>query len=169
MKKIIAIALALVMTLALAVTCFAATSNAVPASQNGDVTATYNTPDAAGTVYKVDVTFDAMTFTYTPEGNGTWDPAQHKYVEKAAAKWEGTGNITVTNHSNAAVAVTLSYAAEEGFEAATANFSKTNFTLVSAATTGAAVTDSATLTMGGSLPASATTATKIGTVTVALS
>ena len=164
MKKFFAFALALALTLALSVTCFAALEN-----KTGDVTATYKTPDPAGTVYKVDVVFGDMEFTYTPEGNGTWDPAQHKYVEKAAAKWEATGNtITVTNHSNAAVTVTLSYDAEEGFEAATATFSKTTFTLDSAATTGAAVADSATLTMDGTLPASATTATKIGTVTVAL-
>ena len=164
MKKIIAIALALVLTCALAVTCFAA----LETPKTGDVTATYKAPDAAGIVYKVDVAFTAMSFTYTPEGNGTWDTTEHEYVEKAAAKWEGTGTITVTNHSNAAFNVAISYEAAEGFEAATANFSKTNFTLDSAATNNEATTDNATLTMGGSLPASATTATTIGTVTVAL-
>ena len=163
MKKFFALALALALTLALSVTCFAALEN-----KTGDVTATYKTPDAAGTVYQVDVAFDAMTFTYTPEGNGVWDPDNHVYKDKAAAKWEGAGTITVTNHSNAAVNVTLSYQAVEGFATATATFSKTTFTLDSAATNNAATTDSATLTMGGSLPASATTATKIGTVTVAL-
>ena len=165
MKKFFALALALVLTFAMAVTCFAATLTA-PGQTTGGVYATYVPAAAAGTVYQVDVAFGEMQFTYTPEGNGEWDTENHQYVNKAAPKWEAAGNtITVTNHSNAAVTVNLSYKAATGFEAATASFDKTTFTLGSADVEFKAVSDSATLTMGGSIPAG--TNGQIGTITVA--
>ena len=45
-----------------------------------------------------------MEFTYTVSGTKTWDAAKHEYVISATDAWSGSDNeITVTNHSNAAV------------------------------------------------------------------
>ena len=169
MKKIIAIALALVMTLALSVTCFAA----APADQNGDVKATYAAGATAGVVYSVNVTFGDMAFTYTDASEGTWDPETHTFKSIVAAKWTATGNtITVKNDSNAAVNVDITYAAATGYEGITGSIENNEFTLPTAVgkEVGAAeLTKTATLTLDGALASNHEAGAKIGTVTVSFS
>ena len=171
MKKIIAIALALVLTLALAVTCLAAE---VPAAQNGDVKATYATGATADTVYSVNVAFGDMAFTYTAESEGTWNPETHAFDDKTPAAWTCTENqnkVTVTNHSNAAVNVTVTYAKATGYEGITGTVANDTFTLATAVGTAKAEapTNTATLTLDGALASTHTAGAKIGTVTVSFS
>ena len=67
MKKIIAAALALTMTLGMSTTALAAgnVDGAGVGSQNPiDVTAKYNDDATESTVYSVDLTWEDMTFTY---------------------------------------------------------------------------------------------------------
>ena len=69
-----------------------------------DINAKYVDSVAAATTISVDVTWEAMEFTYTVSGTKTWDAAKHEYVISATDAWSGSDNeITVKNHSNAAV------------------------------------------------------------------
>ena len=171
MKKLFALALALVLTFALAVTCFAATANTTtPAT--GAVKATYTagaTDDDK--VYSVDVTFGDMNFTYTDTATGAWDPATHTYPDTTPAAWDKTtAEITVKNHSNAAVAVTVSYAKDAGYTGAvTGNITNGSFDLATAVGTAVenAPSATATLTISGA-PVDGVDNTTIGTVTVSI-
>ena len=164
MKKIIAIALALVLTCALAVTCFAATAG------TGEVKATYVAGGTSAIVYDVDVSFGNMEFTYTAASQGTWDPETHSYKDIDEAAWtfgENQNKITVTNHSNVAIKATFTYTGE--VETVYGTF--TNDGVLALATAvgtarDAAPSDSVALTLGGSLTAD--TAGKVGTVTITI-
>lgn len=48
-----------------------------------DVNAKYVDSVAAATTISVDVTWEAMEFTYTVSGTKTWDAAKHEYVISA--------------------------------------------------------------------------------------
>ena len=123
MKKIMSLALALVMLMSLSVTAFAAdTSPKTVEAENGtatiDVTAKYvaDVADPSDT-YNVVVTWSGMEFTYTVEGTQTWNAETHKYdvqMDETGTWSENTATITVTNHSNVAVNATLSFAAAQG-------------------------------------------------------
>ena len=174
MKKFFALALALALTLALSVTCFAANAelDALGEKATNDVNVTYQAGGTSATVYGVDVVFDDMSFTYTAASQGTWDPDSHTYKDIEAATWNKTSaNIKVTNHSNAAVAVAVTYANVQGYEGAVeASISNGTFTLNSAVdtTTANAPTNTAVLNISGAA-ASTDNNTKIGTVTVTIS
>lgn len=114
MKKFFALALALVMICALSVTCFAAIGRDGTGSETATVKANYTAGALSADVYGVDVKFGDMTFTYTAQGQGTWDPADHTYKNLPDATWVGntntSGDVTVTNHSNVDINVTVAYA-----------------------------------------------------------
>lgn len=97
------------------------------------------------TVYSVDVEWGAMTFQYE---SSTWDPEKHeskpgagwqvydsvndKVVvddKGAAVKEDVINEIKVTNHSNAGVWATLTYAGESGHTDTTGGFSFTKGTV----------------------------------------
>lgn len=113
MKKLIATALALTMTLSLSTTALAAgnVDSAGIGSQNPiDVTAKYNNSTADPIVYSVDLKWDDMTFTYNEFGTRTWDPDTHTYTDTTSAGWDKTyAVVTATNHSNAQVTVKFDY------------------------------------------------------------
>ncbi len=172
MKKFFALALALVLTCALAVTCFAATANTTtPAT--GAVKATY-VAGATNTdkVYSVDVTFGDMNFTYTDTATGAWNPENHSYPDTVPAAWNKTSaDITVKNHSNAAVAVTVAYAKDAGYTGAVNGaISEGSFDLESAEGTAVAEAPAKTVTftISGAPENTMTTATTVGTITVTI-
>ena len=109
MKKLIATALALTMTLSLSTTALAAgnVDGAVVGSQEPiDVTAKYNDSATDPIVYSVDLKWDDMTFTYNEFGTRTWDPDTHTYTDTTSAGWDKTyAAVTATNHSNVQVTV----------------------------------------------------------------
>ena len=116
MKKFLALALALVMICALSVTCFAEETvridNDEVTEAEATVKATYVPKEFSVDVYGVDVTFGSMQFTYTDTDQGTWDPDTHSYTDSAEAAWScapGAGDVTVTNHSNVDITVTVEY------------------------------------------------------------
>ena len=59
-------------------------------------------------VYSVDVTWDDVEFTYN-NGSTQWNPATHEYSSYITRPgWaDGNGKVTVTNHSNADVAISV--------------------------------------------------------------
>ena len=170
MKKIISFVLAAAMLISLGITAFAADIEAADGSASGEVTATYvPSTSVGGTVFSVDVTWTNLQFTYNEGSEPTWDAEQHKYVgETVAPSWaESAEQITVTNHSNTNIVATASYEAETGFEAVTMKFDIAPL-VPSAALDGAAHSAYINVTPEGDLPETATTATKIGTITVTI-
>lgn len=112
MKKLVGIVLTITMIMSLCMVSWAGTdsTSTIPYQKN-DISVTGSFSDSFTAVYKVDVVWDAMNFTFT-KGDETWDVNQHKYVLKSgnAGSWSDTNNkITVTNHSNVDVKTTLSY------------------------------------------------------------
>ena len=174
MKKFFALALALVLTFAMAVTCFAAVEkiNAADGTKSKDIAVKYVGSDPSGDVYGVDVEFGAMEFTYIDAVQGQWDPDTHTYLESAEAKWTVAGNtVKVTNHSNVAIDVTVSYADAADYEGGV-EFDVDNgiFTLAAGVVDAYADADAdiATVTVGGTATAADAALAKIGTVTVSI-
>ena len=171
MKKFLSIALALVLTLALSVTCFAAIDAEGAGSETKTVTAKYVAPTFSGDVYGVDVEFGKMEFTYTAAKQGTWDPETHTYLESATAKWTADGNtVEVTNHSNVAITVTVEYENAQGVEGVTGvtgTLANGTFDLAAGVVgdVDGAASGTATLTLAGEIAADNDA---IGTVTVTI-
>lgn len=174
MKKSAIALMGLACTLAVSSFAFASSTPITSVGGTGtqNVMGQYHTNDAAATVYSVDVAWDSMAFTYTVASEGTWNPTTHSFDSASEGSWSDTDNtVKVTNHSNAAVNVTVSYAAEGSYSGITGSFSNGSFQLATAEDTevGNAPNQTATLTLTGALDKSVTTSTKLGTATVTIS
>lgn len=176
MKKLIATALALTMTLSLSTTALAGgnVDGAGVGSQDPiDVTVKYNDSATEPTVYSVDLTWEDMTFTYNESGTRTWDPDTHTYTDTTSAGWDKvTAAVTATNHSNTKVTVSFTYT-PQGDTGVTASMTKPSF-ILAAGVEGRpdeAATNSSLLTIkGDTKPNSSVTAegVTIGTITVTI-
>ncbi len=167
MKKITALIMALAVVMSLGTTTFAETVGT--GDQNIDVEAKYQDSTETPTVYSVDVNWGAMEFTYTESGAMTWNPATHTYTDSTEGTWTATGNtVTVNNHSNAAVAVSFSFAALEAYNTVAGSFDIAAETLEAGVEGAVDAADKvvATLTLTGELDETVTEYTKIGTITV---
>ena len=108
MKKFITLAMTFIMIIVMATSSFAATVGAVDGSATETVDVIINKDDVQ-TVYSVDIDWGTLDFTYNL-GNGRWDPTDHT-VEGGSAGWDiDSAKITVTNHSNAEVAIKAVFA-----------------------------------------------------------
>lgn len=176
MKKIFAILLAALMLMSLSVTAFAAEvpADKVNGDKSKDVTANYEAVDASDPVYKVDIEWGSMEFTYTAASEGTWNPETHKYEDASAAAWTyatGANEVKVTNHSNADVTVEI--ANSNVTQGITFTWDKTSLALATAdnatveGEAGTPTSDTAKLTVSGDLAAS-NQKVNIGTVTLTL-
>lgn len=125
-KKIAGVITAAVLTGVMPITASAnGTVNQDGGSKEITVTGNYEEGTESATVYKVDLVWNAMEFTYTDASEGTWNPDTHQYDGSTAAvwSWDNDANaITVTNHSNTAIDAAFEYTGEPGFEAVTADF-----------------------------------------------
>lgn len=118
-KKIVSVSAALVLTLSVSIPASASSpsdTNTIitdGGSASHEVSATYKTMAEAETVYKVDVQWGDMEFTYNSGlTTKTWDPASHKYIVNSDVEgtWTynvGANEVTVTNHSNAALTASV--------------------------------------------------------------
>lgn len=176
MKKLIATALALTMTLSLSTTALAAGNvdgASVGSQYRIDVTAKYNDSAAEPTVYSVDLTWEDMTFTYNESGTRIWDPDTHTYTDTTSAGWDKvTAAVTATNHSNTKVTVSFTYT-PQGDTGVTVSMSKLSFILAAGVENmpNDAATNSSLLTINASTkPNSSVTAegVTIGTITVTI-
>lgn len=79
-------------------------------SASKDVDLSYEGTSQSEPVYSIDVIWTDLTFTYT-EGTAQWDPSNHDYSSTVEdPKWtDSTGEITVTNHSNAQIFVEITF------------------------------------------------------------
>ena len=176
MKKIIAAALALTMTLGMSTTALAAgnVDDAGVGSQNPiDVTAKYNDGATEPTVYSVDLQWEDMTFTYNESGTRTWNPDTHTYTDSTTSGWDKTtAAVTATNHSNTEVTVSFTYT-PQGDTGVNAAMSKDSFKLAAGVENkpDEAATDSSNLTIDSRTKPNATVSaagTVIGTITVTI-
>lgn len=96
--------------------CLAAKTSAAEKSQNIDVTAKYTTETITPVSYSVDIVWTDMTFTYTKSRTRTWNPDKHSYKTSAAkGSWDKKqATVTVTNHSNVDIRVTMEFIPVEG-------------------------------------------------------
>jgi hypothetical protein len=122
MKKIISILVAAMMIVSLfAVPAFAADKTIIDADSSNDTYegAEQNAFGGSTSVdvqiqingdinhrYAVDIIFNAPVFTLST--GATWHPSEHQYVHETPVTWNGTGNVTVTNHSD----MPITYAAD---------------------------------------------------------
>lgn len=107
MNKLIRAITMLVLLGAISVSVFAAENNG---SQEIDVNARYQTVSSAPACYSVDLLWTDMTFTYTREDTHIWNASDHSYKTSSRGGWDKTrASITVTNHSNVDVRVTITY------------------------------------------------------------
>ena len=88
-----------------------------------EVTVTYKEAEKGGVVRSVNIVWDSMAFTYTPESGGTWNPSEHNYMNKTPSSWSFANNgIKVTNHSNTGITARFSYTPANGFSGISAAF-----------------------------------------------
>lgn len=171
MKKLFTI-LALVLTVALcasfAVSAETYTNVASIPAQDVNVDYVPATDDTTTVVYSVDVAWTDLTFTYSA-GTEKWNPTYHDYsTPKNDGNWTNTdGSITVTNHSNADVDVTVAYSKAEGYNVKV-DVTNAEFTLESAVGTAVGEADAETVTFAVDTAASTAPAADatVGTVTV---
>ena len=87
-------------------------------------------------IISVDITWDAMEFTYTVR-KGAWNPNTHKYEAPTAEGWAATNGtnpkITVTNHSN--TSIKASFAFNGSVEGLNGKFTKDSLVLATAENT----------------------------------
>ena len=82
-------------------------------SREIDVKAKYTVVSTTPASYSVDLQWTDMTFTYIREDTRIWNPLTHTYKTGSRSGWDKTrGSITVTNHSNVDVQVTVAYLPE---------------------------------------------------------
>lgn len=151
MKKFIALALTLALTMCLAVPAFAADPDIE--ENNGTASVTVNGTFNAGSIAQerisVDVSWGSMSFTYNDTIEGTWNDETHNFDGAVAANWTCATNankITVTNHSNTPVEAQLTFA-----KAANTNIVGSFTETVGAANDGVMMIDTAV----GTLPTAA--------------
>ena len=171
MKKLVSMLAAAALVCTMSTTAFAADQTGVNTGDyTADVKGTYQASGSGAVVYSVDIAWEDMSFTYTAAGQGTWDPENHSYTGGSEASWSSSKNITVTNHSNAAVTATAAFQADPGYTDVTMTFGENNGNTIATAVgtqVGEAPSATITVTPGGTLAESANGG-KIGTITVSI-
>lgn len=176
MKKILALVLAVVLVMGLATTAFAVNPiEEINGTDSKDVKVTYVADDEVA-VYRVDITWGSMEFTYTEANVGTWQPESHTYTGNTEAKWEceeADKTITVANHSNVGVDVELAFkkSADTAYANVTGSLSKPTIELNRAEANtefNTAPSGSSVLTLGGTIADQEAGTYTVGSVTVTL-
>ena len=109
MKKMLSLTLALALILSLAIPAFAADTD------SRDVTARYEKTETEDEIRSFDLSWGELSFTYSETTEKTWNPSTHTYTEETTGGWDKTeAEITVTNHSNIELTVTMALTPVEG-------------------------------------------------------
>lgn len=172
MRKGIASLLTCSMVMAMTSTVYASegSSNVGTGDQTIDVSAKYSDNTESPIVYNVELTWEAMEFTYAVGGTNVWNPDTHEYESDVSANWIANGNkLTLTNHSNAEVNASLQFNADEMYNSVKGNFDNSEVVLPSAenkTVDASELTSTSALSLSGSLNSDVTELTKVGTITV---
>lgn len=106
MKKILAIALCVVLCFCMAVPAFAAgTPEATYEGENKSADVNITIDGAITHVYLVDIEFTNTTFTYST--GSKWNPEKYQYEPTADPTWTGTGTVKIINHSDLKIDYTV--------------------------------------------------------------
>ncbi len=106
MKKILAIALCVVLCFCMAVPAFAAgTEEAAYTGETKGEDVNITVSGKITHVYLVDIEFTSPTFTYST--GSKWNPENYKYEPITNAEWTGEGIVKITNHSDMKVDYTV--------------------------------------------------------------
>lgn len=176
-KKLLSCTLAVVLALSVSTTVFATELE----RQTNSVYGTYEPMADAATVYKVDVAWGSMEFTYNAaEIIKIWNPKTHKYDEQKVGegRWscgKDANKVTVTNHSNKALTATVTAKITDADGGISAKVTDETISLADAST--GATTDvpgipsvgAAAIDLAGALTDTTANNTSIGTVTVTIS
>lgn len=172
MRKILSVLTVLAMLFTLSCPAFAEENSSTVGqngSQNIDVTAKSVVSSTTTDCYSVDIQWTDMTFTYESSESKTWNASDHSYSSTTTSGWDKTeASITVTNHSNVAVEVIITYTPTEG--TGVTGTLRSNTASLTAGEEGkydSAASMTAVLTISGT-PTAAVTAdgVKIGSITV---
>lgn len=99
MKKILAIALCVVLCFCMAVPAFAAgTPEAAYTGQDKSQDVNITISGDIVHVYLVDIEFTSPAFTYST--GSKWNPENYKYEPSTGGTWDGEGTVKITNHSD---------------------------------------------------------------------
>lgn len=107
MKKILAIALCVVLCFCMAVPAFAAEGK-VEGEYTGDTGSQDVKITISGAVvhvYLVDIEYTNPVFTYS--SGSKWNPNEYQYEPSTAATWMGEGSVKIINHSDLKVDYTV--------------------------------------------------------------
>lgn len=134
------------------------------------VTAQYEPGQPGGqSVYRTDVSWGNMKFTYRKTEEVRWDASAHEYLISTEGTWiSGGSRITFANHSNRSVTASLRVQMEPDASGIRGTFDQAQITLDSAEGTAPeeAPSGEASLSLSGSLEESQTAFVKVGTVTL---
>ena len=110
MKRIITLLMVLAMVMSLSITALAS-----DLGESKDVTAKFEKNESEQPIYNVDLNWGNLTFTYTETVEKVWNPDTHTYDTTTTGSWDKTeSTVTVTNHSNVSVAVSMSVTPAQG-------------------------------------------------------
>lgn len=106
MKKILAIALCVVLCFCMAVPAFAAGTVADEyTGQSGQQNVHITINGDIVNVYSVEIEYNNPIFTY--KSGSKWNPDIYQYEPNATATWAGTGTVKITNHSDLSINYTV--------------------------------------------------------------
>ena len=170
MKKTISIIMALALAATLSTVVFAAEADDGNLKKNISVKAKYVEDIKASKTIQADVIWGKMEFTYSVNGTKTWNAKTHEYDIDTKGEWSAKGNdISVTNHSNAAIDVDFTYQPLDEYSVVKGTFTNDEFTIPTAegkAVNDESLTVSTALTLSGELSSDVTALTKVGNVAV---
>lgn len=123
MTAVVLTAAALTMSMGMTALAVTTTIEGSNRSTKTQVTGYYDEGNGGGTVYKVDVEWEGMTFTYSANSSGTWNPNTHDFEGASESGWSSnTNGIKITNHSNAPITAKLSFQPTSGYPDITASW-----------------------------------------------
>lgn len=172
MKKTISIIMALALAAILSTAAFAAEADDGNIKKNIRVKAKYVEDIKASKTIQADVVCGEMEFTYSVNGTKTWNAKTHEYDIDTKCEWSAKGNdISVTNHSNAAIDVDFTYQPLDEYSVVKGEFTYDEVTIPTAenkAVDDEILTISTDLTLSGGLSSDVTDLTKVGNVAVTI-
>lgn len=170
MKKTISITMAFALVATLSTAAFAAAADDADIKKDIGVNAKYVEDIKTSKTISADVVWGEMEFTYSVNGTKTWNAKTHEYDIDTKGEWSAKGNdISVTNHSNAAIDVDFTYQPLDEYSVVKGTFTNDEFTIPTAegkAVNDESLTVSTALTLSGELSSDVTALTKVGNVAV---
>ena len=171
MKKAIAAALTLTLSLSMGTAVYAEGSS-MPTSNSTEIKATYQTGTVKNdAVYSVDIEWGNLAYTYDSGKMKTWNPTELKYEIKdtGASAWscaEGADKIKVTNNSNVGITAKLSYSPEYTLVEGKLDRNKINLNSAEGTEVGEGPSGTATLALTGEMNEVDPPASELGKVEI---